>query len=65
VAIRDIHAGERRRIMLGFEVSGMARLGATTVCELEFRWIDVTSTTGKVARMPIDVYAVAAAVGSS
>jgi Ca-activated chloride channel family protein len=51
----DFYAGEQRRILLEFEVPGMAGLGAATIAELELRWVDLATTTEKVASVPVNV----------
>ena len=51
----DLHAGERRRILLGFQVPTAAALGVAAICELELRWTDPASTTEKIATMPVSV----------
>jgi Ca-activated chloride channel family protein len=55
VELGDFYAGEQRRILLGFQVPGMPGLGATSICELELRWVDLASMTEKVATVPVNV----------
>jgi Ca-activated chloride channel family protein len=55
VELGDFYAGEQRRILLGFQVPGMPGLGAATICELELRWVDLSSLTEKVATVPVNV----------
>jgi Ca-activated chloride channel family protein len=55
VELGDFHAGEQRRILLGFQVPAMPALGAATICELELRWVDLASMTEKVATVPVNV----------
>jgi Ca-activated chloride channel family protein len=55
VELGDFHAGEHRRILLGFQVPGMPGPGAARICELEFRWVDLVSMTEKVATVPVNV----------
>jgi Ca-activated chloride channel family protein len=51
----DFYAGEQRRVLLEFEVPGMAGLGAATIAELELRWVDLATMTEKVATVPVNV----------
>jgi len=51
----DFYAGEHRRVLLEFEVPGMAGLGAATIAELELRWVDLATMTEKVASLPVNV----------
>ena len=55
VELGDLHAGERRQVLLGFEVPGLCGLGVTSICELELRWVDVPSTIENVVMLPVDV----------
>ena len=55
VEIGKIHAGERRQVLLGFEVPGLCGLGVTSICELELRWVDVPSTIENVVMLRVDV----------
>jgi Ca-activated chloride channel family protein len=55
VELGDFYAGERRRILLGFEVPALPGLGAAAICELELRWVDLATMTEPVARLPINV----------
>ena len=48
VELGDLHAGERRQVLLGFEVPGRPELGATSICELDLRWLDLASMTENV-----------------
>jgi Ca-activated chloride channel family protein len=51
----DFYAGEQRRVLLEFEVPGMAGLGAATIAELEVRWVELATMTEKVATVPVNV----------
>jgi Ca-activated chloride channel family protein len=51
----DLHAGERRRILLEIDVPALAGLGLRRVCELELRWVDVASLKSRVATIPVQV----------
>jgi Ca-activated chloride channel family protein len=55
VELGDFYAGEHRRVLLGFQVPEMSRLGAATICELELRWVDLASLIEKVATLPVNV----------
>ena len=55
VELGDFHSGEQRSVLLGFQVPGMPALGATTICELELRWVDLASMAEKVATVPVNV----------
>jgi hypothetical protein len=55
VDLGDVHAGAKRRILLSFHVHGVPELGATTICELEVRWVDLASMTERVATVPVNV----------
>jgi Ca-activated chloride channel family protein len=54
IELGDFYAGERRRIALGFQVPGMAELGAAGICELELRWSELPSMMGKVATLAVN-----------
>ena len=55
VELGDLHAGERRQVLLGFEVPGLCGLGVASICELELRWVDVPSTIENVVMLAVDV----------
>ena len=55
VELGDLHAGERRQVLLGFEVPGLCGLGVASICELDLRWVDVPSTTENVVMLAVDV----------
>jgi hypothetical protein len=52
VHLGDLRAGEQRRILLGFEVPDT--VDATSICELELRWVDRSSMTDKVVTVPVN-----------
>ena len=58
VELGDLHAGERRQVLLGFEVPGRPELGAASICELDLRWLDLASMTEKVRTLPVNPNAV-------
>ena len=55
VELGDLHAGERRQVLLGFEVPGLCGLGVAGICELELRWVDIPSTIENVVMLAVDV----------
>lgn len=55
VELGDFHAGEQRRILLGFEVPAMAAVGPAAICELELRWVELATMTERVATVPVNV----------
>jgi Ca-activated chloride channel family protein len=64
VELGDFYAGERRRILLTFQVPDMPTLGAMSICELAVRWVDVASATETQATIPVNVKAVPGATSS-
>jgi hypothetical protein len=52
VELGDLHAAERRRIVLGFQEAGS---DAATICKLELRWLDRGSMTENAATVQVRV----------
>jgi hypothetical protein len=53
VELGDFFSGEQRRILLGFDVPAMPGLGAASICELELCWVEPSTMTERVARLPV------------
>src|SRR5215211_2599008 len=55
VELGDFYAGERRKLLLTIDVPAMTALGLAQVCQLELRWIDVSTLETHTATIPLHV----------
>jgi Ca-activated chloride channel family protein len=55
VELGDFYAGEQRKLLLEIDVPAMAALGLAQVCELQLRWVDVSTLETHTVTVPVHV----------
>ncbi|UCZ90720.1 vWA domain-containing protein [Gordonia sp. WA4-43] len=55
IELGDLHALERRKLLLQMNVDGLAALGVTQVADLELRYVETATLTEHTVTLPISV----------
>jgi Ca-activated chloride channel family protein len=55
VELGDLWSGERRKLLLGFDVPAISSLGLATIAELELRYVALPGLTEQAVTLPISV----------